>query len=580
MTLQENYGLSNAITDFHRARNRAVLKEIISRLRGDSIELLSYEEVRQKLRVEGSSEQGLQNIPIDAIVGSVGRYNDFTRDFLPRRDSIQERWARVKLAVSSSSGLPPIDVYQIGEAYFVKDGNHRVSVARQLGATHIQAYVTEVRTRVPISADIQPDELIIKAEYVGFLEITRLDELRPDSNLIVTVPGKYPVLQEHIAVHRYFMGIEQKREIPYREAVIHWYDNVYLPLIKTIRERGILRYFPNRTETDLYLWITIYRNELEEELGWEIKAEFAVNDLVKQYGSHTESAISRFGGRLVDILSSGKLVEGPPPGTWRIETVSARQDDRLFTEILVPLSGTEESWISLDQALVVARRENAVLHGLHVVSSPAGIESEKAHNLRSEFERRCTTNSIRGELAITSGEIARQICDRSRVTDLVITHLAYPPAPRPLARLDSGFHEIIQRSPRPIIAVPEQATQMDHALLAYDGSPKSEEALFIATYLAEKWSTHITVVTTFGEDQPAPETMLRAKTYLEEHGIKADYRVENGPVAETILTLAEAIEANLIIMGGYGYSPIIEVVLGSVVDQVLRDARQPILICR
>ena len=580
MSLDDQFNLTSAITDFYRARNQAVLKEIIGRIRGESIELLSYEEVRQKLRPQGSSEQGLQDIPIDAIVGSVGRYNDFTRDFLPRRDSIQERWSRIKLAATSHVGFPPIDVYKIGETYFVKDGNHRVSVSRQLGATHIQAYVTEVRTRVPITPDIQPDELILKAEYARFLEITHLDELRPGSDLSVTVPGNYPILQEHIDVHRHFMGIEQQREIPYPEAAVHWYDTVYMPFIDIIRERGILRNFPNRTEADLYLWISIHSAEHEEELGWKIKAEYALNDLVEQYGVSDRSVISRFGDRLLNILSLGKLEEGPPPGQWRKEAVSVRKDDRLFTDILVPLSGTAESWTSFEQALIVARLENARIHGLHVVTTPSDIEAAEALWLRSEFERRCSENDISGELVVTSGEIARQISDRARWTDLVVTHLAYPPAPGPLGRLESGFHDLIQRCPRPILAIPKLVTPLDNALLAYDGSPKSEEALFIATYLAGKWNTRLVVLTVSTNSHPAPETLLRSKIYLEEHGIEAEYRAENGVVDEVILQLAAEENINLLIMGGYGDAPMIEFVLGSVVDKVLRESSLPILICR
>jgi hypothetical protein len=143
-------------------------------------------------------------------------------------------------------GLPPIEVYQIGEAYFVRDGNHRVSVARELDAPTIQAYVTEVRTKVPLSPDDQPDDLILKAEYADFLEQTQLDKLRPGANLSLTVPGRYRTLQEHIAVHRYYMGLDQEREIPYEEAVTHWYDEVYLPVVQVIQERGILRDFPER----------------------------------------------------------------------------------------------------------------------------------------------------------------------------------------------------------------------------------------------------------------------------------------------------------------------------------------------
>ena len=162
--------LTAAIKDFRKARNRAFLEEIIARFTGESIDLLSYEEVRQKLKTHGSSERGLMDIPLNSIVGSLGRYADFTRDFLPRQDANQDRWTRVKLAVSDTVGLPPIDVYKIGEVYFVKDGNHRVSVARQGGAEFIQAWVTEVQTRVPLTPDITPDDLIVMAEYLEFLK--------------------------------------------------------------------------------------------------------------------------------------------------------------------------------------------------------------------------------------------------------------------------------------------------------------------------------------------------------------------------------------------------------------------------
>jgi hypothetical protein len=243
--VQESNGHFSAANDFYRARNQATLKEIIARFSGKSTELLSYEDVRQKLRAQKGIERGLQDIPLDAIVGSVGRYSDFTRDFLPLRDSDKDRWTRVKIAIQNLTGLPPIEVYQLGGVYFVIDGNHRVSVARQLGATHIQAYVTEVRSRVSLTPDIQPDALITKAEYANFLDKTHLDDLRPQANLSVTAPGKYPLIEEHIDVHRYFLGRDQKREIPYPEAIADWYDTVYTPVVELIRESGILRYSQN-----------------------------------------------------------------------------------------------------------------------------------------------------------------------------------------------------------------------------------------------------------------------------------------------------------------------------------------------
>ena len=243
----DSYRYISSLQDFRRARSQAKLKQLVARVTGESTELLSYEEVRRKLRAYASSDRGLRDIPLDAIVGSVGRYNDFTRDFLPRQDFTQDRWAKVKAASEGSPGLPPIDVYKVGESYFVKDGNHRVSVARQLGAISIQAYVTEVLVRVPLDPNTQPDDLILKAEYAEFLERTHLDELRPEADLSVTIPGQYPTLEEHIAVHRHYMGIDQQRFIPPDEAVSHWYDMIYLPAVQAMQEGGILRNFPNRT---------------------------------------------------------------------------------------------------------------------------------------------------------------------------------------------------------------------------------------------------------------------------------------------------------------------------------------------
>lgn len=139
------YSTSSAASDFRRARQQAVMRDLIGRLTGQTSDLLSFEDVRQKLHIGFGSKRELRDIPIDAIVGSVGRYSDFTRDFLPRNQSARERWMGVKHAVESMGGVPPIEVYQVGDAYFVLDGNHRVSVARQQGASHIQAYVTVLR---------------------------------------------------------------------------------------------------------------------------------------------------------------------------------------------------------------------------------------------------------------------------------------------------------------------------------------------------------------------------------------------------------------------------------------------------
>jgi hypothetical protein len=110
-------------------------------------------------------------------------------------------------------------VYKIGEAYFVMDGNHRVSIAIQQGWDTIPAFVTEFRTRVPLPADVQPDELILRAEYASFLEFTKLDRLRPEARLLVTLPGQYFRLEDHIEAYRFLLETESGQELSFDDAV-------------------------------------------------------------------------------------------------------------------------------------------------------------------------------------------------------------------------------------------------------------------------------------------------------------------------------------------------------------------------
>jgi len=571
---------SSAIADFHRARRQAALQQIMARLTGRPADLLSYEEVRRKLKARESGGAKLEDVPLDAIVGSVGRYSDFTRSFLPRRDSDAGRWARVKVATTDLRGLPPIEVYQVGQAYFVRDGNHRVSVARQLGATHIQAYVTRVRTKVPLSSEDQLDDLILKAEYTDFLEHTHLDELRPEADLSVTAPGKYPVLEEHIAVHRYFMGLEQQREIPYEEAVTHFYDEVYLPVVQIIRRQGILRDFPGRTEADLYLWLSEHRAALAEEIGWDVQPEEAAADLAARFSSTPERVVARAGARILGAITPEELTAGPPPGQWRAGRMADGAADRLFRDALVAITGEETGWCALEQALVLAQREDTRLHGLYAASTADQVESEGTQAVQAEFNRRCEAAGVSADLALEIGDPAHRICDRARWTDLAILSLNYPPEPQPIARLDSGFHAIVRRCPRPVLAVPRVPSALNRALLAYDGSPKAKEALFIATYLSGQWGIPLVVVSVVESERTASGTLNLAQEYLETHGVQAAFVEESAPVADAILKTAEGHGCDLIIMGGYGFSPVLEVVLGSAVDQVLRESHWPILICR
>src|SRR5690606_30195065 len=254
---------ATAAYDFQRARRRAALRSVVARLLGASDQrLLPYEEVRRRLRAVEGSGATLQDVPLDAIVGSVGRYQDFTREFLPLVDEDKPRWVGVRLAMTGMEGVPPVELFRIGDAYFVKDGNHRVSVARQLGAKTINAYVTPVYSRVPLGPDADAEAIALAGSYAAFLEETGIDQLRPGVDLRLTEPLRYPSLLEHISVHRYFMGIDEDRPVSWEEAVAHWYDTVYLPVAEAIREHDLLARFEGRTVTDLYLFLSDHRARL------------------------------------------------------------------------------------------------------------------------------------------------------------------------------------------------------------------------------------------------------------------------------------------------------------------------------
>jgi nucleotide-binding universal stress UspA family protein len=566
----------SAVRDFQRARQQAALEAILARLTGRSVDLLSYDEVRKKLGAREASVQELKDIPIDAIVGSVGRYQDFTRGFLPKHDSDEGRWAQVYVAVDGQRGLPPIEAYQLGDAYFVRDGHHRVSVARQLGATHVQAYVTPVISKVPLEPGADLADIILKANYAEFLGRTHLDLTRPQADLTLTAPGGYDVLEEHIRVHRYFMGLEQGREISLEAAASHWYDTVYMPVIRMIRQQGILRDFPDRTEADLYLWVLEHRAALEAELGWEVELGSAAADLATR---QTRAGSTGLGGRLLSAVTQDEFEAGPPPGDWRRRKLEPRPDDRVFVDILAPVSPDDREWNALTQAIEIARREGGRVLGLRVVPTSDQVEGDSVGKLKAEFDRRCQEAGVPGGFASEAGKVAETICYRAGLADLVVIDMAHPPANRPIGRLSSGTRTLIQRCGPPILAVPNEPAVPKHILLAYDASSRAREALYLAAYLTARWKLKLTIVTVEEKPPRRSSEMRVARRYLESHGVRALYIKKRGKVASTILEVAEQQNCDLILIGAYSAPPVLEVTLGSTVDEVLRGAQIPVLIC-
>jgi len=274
---------STARQDFSNAYRKGFFHAIVAWIQRINNDLIPYDEVRKRIPMRGQHYLGLQQIETEKIVGSVSRFNDFDRAFLPRQTHTRSRWESIDRAYFQDVILPPIDVYKIGDVYFVKDGNHRVSVARERGQAYMDAYVVEMDIPGTLDESVRLDDLIMLQEYAEFLDITKLDVFYPEDDFKFSIAGQYDKLLQHISVHQWFMGEAQKRPIEYEEAVKGWYNDLYKPLIKLIRKHKILKNFPGRTETDLYLWIIEHRWYLGEEKHRSISLETAALNFSRKF---------------------------------------------------------------------------------------------------------------------------------------------------------------------------------------------------------------------------------------------------------------------------------------------------------
>jgi uncharacterized ParB-like nuclease family protein len=248
-----------AIQDFDAARARAFRRSLRTILTGRAQRLRSIAPVLRAAGFEGRAFGGVQEIPVDKIVGSVApdaKASDFDPAFLPVNRRTRERWTRIYQAMVEGDELPPIDVYKVDGNFYVIDGHHRVSVARNLGRPTINARVINVRTRAPLAPDVDAEALLKAAEYAAFLDITQLHRTRPAARLECSRLGRYDEIMQHIIGHRYFLSLEQRRDVPVQEAAASWYDHVYHPIAEAIRKHHVLEQLPGWTEADLYVEVT------------------------------------------------------------------------------------------------------------------------------------------------------------------------------------------------------------------------------------------------------------------------------------------------------------------------------------
>lgn len=274
-----------AIQDFDSARARAFRRALRAVLTGRAQRLQSIEPILKAAGLEGRSFGGVREIPLDRVVGSAAppaKTGDFDPGFLPVNRRMRERWTRIYLAMVEGDELPPIDVYKVDDNYYVIDGHHRVSVARNLGRPNINARVIDVKTRAPLDPNIDAGAKLRAAEYAAFLGATQLHRSRPEARLECSRLGRYDEILNHILGHAYFMAVEQKREVPLREAAASWYDHVYHPIAEAIRRYRVLEQLSGWTETDLYVEITRRWLELSQE-GVKSGPEPAIEALLREH---------------------------------------------------------------------------------------------------------------------------------------------------------------------------------------------------------------------------------------------------------------------------------------------------------
>ncbi len=275
------------------ARRKAFWTTLSASFRGKDVKLLDYEEVCRRLNLHSVFYKGRQNVPLDKIVGSVGRYNDFIQEFLPVTPEMSNRWQHIAemFLDPHGSGLPPIECYKIGDSYFVKDGNHRVSVAKQLEMPDIDAYVWEYPvpvTGLPQDADIET--LLIEYQRQHFFEKTQL----PQDSILLSEAGGYTDLLHHIASFQDALIKIDETPISFEDAACDWYDMIFKTSEQIIEQQGILERFPNRTAADVFVWVRRYQAQLQERYGKKIHLSHAAEEFSKKQQSRLKRLWLKF----------------------------------------------------------------------------------------------------------------------------------------------------------------------------------------------------------------------------------------------------------------------------------------------
>ena len=274
--------------DFDAARLKAKIQKVFSTFRWKNPNLLSFYEVTKLIKPDSEAYLGMQTIEVKKIIGSENRYQDFSLAFYPTNNALKNRWESVDAARLDNITLPPISVYKIGEWYFVRDGNHRVSVARSEGMEFIDAEVVELSSKINLEEGMTLNEL--KKRVVAHERQMFIDQYHPTylpmDKIYFTTPGAYPEMVHHILVHKYYANEHLDRVLSFQEGAESWYKNVYSPLVGAMDKEHLRSHFPGSTDGDIYMWLVRRWDEMKriDALSTE---EDAAKDVIKNDNKST-----------------------------------------------------------------------------------------------------------------------------------------------------------------------------------------------------------------------------------------------------------------------------------------------------
>lgn len=243
------------------------------------VDLLRFEEASRRLQAAARSYRGLQPIPVSMIVGSVDRTGDFDRHFAARRQLSRARLDALR-AAAADSPLPAIVVFEVGGAYFVEDGHHRVALARESGAEFIDADVTSLLTDYVVGPDLDVCQLLHTEQHQRLLQETGLARARPEADIRFTLLDGYTQLRDVIGAYGYELCRRAGTLLPVEEVAGRWYDAEYLPGIEAVRRADLPRLYASwhPTDGDLYLWVYQLRRDLrahDDHLDAATAAQYA-----------------------------------------------------------------------------------------------------------------------------------------------------------------------------------------------------------------------------------------------------------------------------------------------------------------